>query len=74
MLTSATRIALPAFEPKELEKLIFALISVDGPKWLPEPGTFLYLRPTMIGSAGARMLHFCFSLEIESYESRASSP
>ncbi|KAM3072251.1 hypothetical protein ACMFMG_009067 [Clarireedia jacksonii] len=53
MLTSATRISLPAFDPKELEKLIVAMISVDGPKWLPTPGTFLYLRPTMIGSAGA---------------------
>ncbi|TEY82615.1 hypothetical protein BOTCAL_0028g00370 [Botryotinia calthae] len=53
MLTSATRISLPGFDPKELEKLIVALVSVDGPKWLPEPGTFLYLRPTMIGSAGA---------------------
>jgi branched-chain amino acid aminotransferase len=52
MLISSTRIALPGFDPKELEKLIIAMISVDGPKWLPKPGTFLYLRPTMIGSAG----------------------
>jgi branched-chain amino acid aminotransferase len=53
MLISATRIGLPAFEPKELEKLIIKLLSVDGPKWLPvtRPGTCLYLRPTMIGSA-----------------------
>jgi hypothetical protein len=45
-LVSATRIALPAFDPRELEKLIIAMISVDGPKWLPKsrPGTFLYLR------------------------------
>jgi len=50
---SATRISLPGFDPKELEKLIIAMIAVDGPKWLPTPGTFLYLRPTMIGSAGA---------------------
>ena len=32
MLMSATRISLPAFDPKELEKLIKALIAVDGPK------------------------------------------
>jgi branched-chain amino acid aminotransferase len=53
MLISSTRIALPGFEPEELEKLIIALIAVDGPKWLPKsrPGTFVYLRPTMIGSA-----------------------
>ncbi|PMD44259.1 putative branched-chain-amino-acid aminotransferase [Hyaloscypha variabilis F] len=53
MLMSSTRIALPGFDPKELEKLIIAMVAVDGPKWLPKPGTFLYLRPTMIGSAGA---------------------
>jgi branched-chain amino acid aminotransferase len=54
-LMSATRISLPAFDPEELEKLIIALVSVDGDKWLPKsrPGTFLYLRPTMIGSAAA---------------------
>ncbi|KAG9246450.1 putative branched-chain-amino-acid aminotransferase [Calycina marina] len=51
MLISATRIALPAFEPSELEKLILALLEVDGVKWLPKTGDFLYLRPTMIGSA-----------------------
>ncbi|MCJ1475291.1 hypothetical protein MMC13_003953 [Lambiella insularis] len=55
MLGSATRIALPAFDPEELEKLIIALASVDGEKWLPKsrPGTFLYLRPTMIANAAA---------------------
>jgi len=53
MLISATRIALPAFEPKELEKLIMALIAVDAKKWLPRPGSLLYLRPSMIGSAAA---------------------
>ena len=53
MLTSATRIALPAFDPKELEKLIITLLEVDGAKWLPKtrPGEFLYLRPSMIGTA-----------------------
>jgi branched-chain amino acid aminotransferase len=46
---------LPAFEPAELQKLIMAMIAIDGPKWLPKSraGTSLYLRPTMIGSAGA---------------------
>lgn len=52
MLVSSTRIALPAFDPIELEKLIMKLCSVDGDKWLPKfrPGTFLYLRPTMIAN------------------------
>jgi branched-chain amino acid aminotransferase len=55
MLISSTRIALPGFEPAQLEKLITALVSVDGAKWLPKDraGTYLYLRPTMIGSAAA---------------------
>lgn len=54
-LISSTRVALPAFDPAELEKLLITFVATDGPKWLPRsrPGTSLYLRPTMIGSAGA---------------------
>lgn len=52
MLMSTLRIALPGFDPKELERLITTLAAVDGPKWLPRdrPGSFLYIRPAMIGS------------------------
>lgn len=52
MLMSSTRIALPSFPPRELERLLLTLMAVDGPKWLPRdrPGSFLYLRPTMIGT------------------------
>ena len=52
MLKSATRIALPAFDPKELQKLIETFVTVDGEKWLPKsrPGSFLYMRPTMIAN------------------------
>ncbi|KAI0134158.1 branched-chain amino acid aminotransferase [Xylariales sp. AK1849] len=52
LLMSSVRISLPAFEPGEVEKLITALMAVDGPKWLPRerPGSFIYLRPTMIGT------------------------
>lgn len=52
MLMSSVRISLPTFEPAEVEKLLLALMAVDGPKWLPRehPGTFIYLRPTMIGT------------------------
>lgn len=55
MLHSATRIALPAFSPAQLLALIVTLCALDGPRWLPRarPGTFLYLRPTMIASAPA---------------------
>ncbi|KAL9106395.1 MAG: hypothetical protein Q9227_008596 [Pyrenula ochraceoflavens] len=55
LLRSATRIALPAFEPEELLKLIKQFVARDAPKWLPReqgPG-FLYLRPTMIATAPA---------------------
>ena len=53
MLHSATRIALPEFDPAELQKLIETLCAQDGEKWLPRsrPGSFLYLRPTMIATA-----------------------
>ncbi|KAL1870756.1 hypothetical protein Daus18300_005076 [Diaporthe australafricana] len=49
---SAERISLPTFEPAELLKLVQDLVSVDGPKWLPSsrPGSFMYLRPTLIGT------------------------
>lgn len=52
---SAARIALPDFEPAELEKLIVALCARDGPKWLPKEraGHFLYIRPTLIGTDAA---------------------
>ncbi|KAK0626892.1 aminotransferase [Immersiella caudata] len=52
MLMSTLRIALPGFDPKELEKLITILVAQDGPKWLPRsrPGSFLYIRPAIIGT------------------------
>lgn len=52
MLMSTLRISLPGFDPAELEKLILALMSVDGAKWLPasRPGSYLYLRPAVIGT------------------------
>ncbi|OCK85387.1 branched-chain amino acid aminotransferase II [Lepidopterella palustris CBS 459.81] len=55
MLVSTNRIALPAFPPAELLKLIVKLCATDGPKWLPKdrPGSFLYIRPTMIASDSA---------------------
>ncbi|KAH8671250.1 branched-chain amino acid aminotransferase [Xylariales sp. PMI_506] len=52
LLMSSVRISLPGFAAGEVEKLIRAFIAVDGPKWLPRerPGTFIYLRPTVIGT------------------------
>lgn len=62
MLRSATRIALPAFDPAELRKLIERFVALEGKTWLPDDGdgregsrrgSFLYLRPTMIGTGNA---------------------
>ncbi|RKF59225.1 Branched-chain-amino-acid aminotransferase [Erysiphe neolycopersici] len=52
LLISSSRISLPKFDPKEIEKLIIALAAFDGPKWLPKsrPGSCLYLRPCMMGT------------------------
>lgn len=52
MLMSTLRISLPGFDPAELEKLLLALVAVDGAKWLPpsRPGSYLYLRPAVIGT------------------------
>lgn len=51
-LMSSTRISLPTFPPESVEKLLLALMAVDGPKWLSRerPGSFIYLRPTLIGT------------------------
>ncbi|KAF2018118.1 branched-chain amino acid aminotransferase II [Aaosphaeria arxii CBS 175.79] len=55
MLMSTNRIALPAFAPEELLKLVVKLCATDGAKWLPKdrPGHFLYIRPTMIATDAA---------------------
>ncbi|KAF2260088.1 branched-chain-amino-acid aminotransferas-like protein [Lojkania enalia] len=55
MLLSTNRIALPAFAPQELLKLVVKLCATDGAKWLPRDraGSFLYIRPTMIASDAA---------------------
>ena len=55
MRTSAARVTLPDFDPKELEKMIVALCAQDGPRWLPreQTGEFLYIRPTLISTDSA---------------------
>lgn len=52
MVMSATRVALPGFDDTEFLKLVAKLCAHEGPKWLPkdQPGSFLYVRPTMIGN------------------------
>ncbi|KAF4992405.1 hypothetical protein FDECE_13724 [Fusarium decemcellulare] len=52
LLMSAKRVSLPGFDEEEVVKLIKALVRVDFPRWLPrdKPGSFLYLRPAVIGN------------------------
>lgn len=58
-LQSTARISLPSFPPAEVERLIAALMAVDGPRWLPRdrPGSYLYLRPAMIGTQAQLGVH-----------------
>jgi branched-chain amino acid aminotransferase len=55
MLKSATRIALPGFDPNELQKCIGSFVRLEATRWLPkeQEGSYLYLRPTMIGTGDA---------------------
>ncbi|KAL2437627.1 Branched-chain-amino-acid aminotransferase [Exophiala dermatitidis] len=52
-LQSATRISLPGFPPAEFLKLLKKFVGVEAPKWIAEPGQFIYIRPTMIATAPA---------------------
>ncbi|KAL4893557.1 D-aminoacid aminotransferase-like PLP-dependent enzyme [Aspergillus ambiguus] len=51
MRISVARVALPDVDPHAFVALIEALLEVDADKFLPmsQPGSFLYLRPAMIG-------------------------
>ncbi|KAM0790633.1 hypothetical protein ACM66B_004495 [Microbotryomycetes sp. NB124-2] len=50
MTRSAARLAFPDFTGEHLETLIKKLVAIDA-NWVPtEPGTSLYIRPTMIGT------------------------
>lgn len=55
MKRSAERTGLPTFDPAELEKLIIKFMGTEAPKWLPKErkGSFLYIRPTLIGTTAA---------------------
>jgi branched-chain amino acid aminotransferase len=79
MLMSTTRISLPAFPPEELEKLLLALMAVDGPRWLPKDrkGSFLYIRPTVIGTSaqlGVQAPHEAMLYIIVSFMPKMDSP
>ncbi|KAJ5502421.1 Aminotransferase class IV [Penicillium fimorum] len=48
--SSSQRSSLPGFKYDEVKKLVAKLLQIDGPRWLPNPGSFLYIRPTVIGN------------------------
>lgn len=55
MVRSAARVALPGFDPAQLQRLIEQLVAREAPRWLPqEHGEgLMYLRPTLIGTGTA---------------------
>jgi len=52
-LQSAARISLPQFGPDEFVKLLKRFVGIEAARWIPEPGRFIYIRPTMIATAPA---------------------
>ncbi|KAJ4051541.1 hypothetical protein NW758_003882 [Fusarium oxysporum] len=50
LVMSAERVSLPGFDPEQLVELIKALVRVDAKRWLPEPDSFRYIRPALIGT------------------------
>ncbi|KAJ5492414.1 aminotransferase [Penicillium expansum] len=47
---SNARVCLPDFDQQALLKIISSYLAVECARWLPEPGSNLYVRPAMIGS------------------------
>jgi branched-chain amino acid aminotransferase len=50
MQVSNECVGLPSVNPSELLELIVTFVSVECPRWLPDPGSSLYLRPSMVGT------------------------
>ncbi|EXJ90485.1 branched-chain amino acid aminotransferase [Capronia coronata CBS 617.96] len=53
MRISNDRVCLPDFDSVELLSVITTFLALECPRWLPDPGSNLYVRPTMIGSGSA---------------------
>ncbi|KAI5458679.1 hypothetical protein BGZ63DRAFT_474313 [Mariannaea sp. PMI_226] len=47
---SAKRVSLPDVDAEQLVELIKSLVRIDAARWLPEPGSFRYIRPALIGT------------------------
>ncbi|KAL2878526.1 hypothetical protein SGCOL_006236 [Colletotrichum sp. CLE4] len=53
LLKSNARVGLPSFNPSALLQIITNFLATECPRWLPDPGTNLYIRPAMVGSGSA---------------------
>lgn len=53
MVRSNARVGLPSFEPDRLLDIITKFLAIECPRWLPDAGTNLYVRPAMVGSGSA---------------------
>ncbi|UQC85791.1 uncharacterized protein CLUP02_11290, partial [Colletotrichum lupini] len=53
LLKSNARVGLPSFNPSALLAIITTYLGTECPRWLPDPGTNLYVRPAMVGSGSA---------------------
>lgn len=53
LIKSNARVCLPSFNPERLLEILTAYLAIECRRWLPEPGSNLYVRPAMIGSGSA---------------------
>lgn len=53
MIKSNERVCLPGFDTEQLLAIIEKFLSIECPRWLPKPGSNLYIRPAVIGSGSA---------------------
>ncbi|KAF4772952.1 branched-chain amino acid aminotransferase [Colletotrichum scovillei] len=53
LLKSNARVGLPSFDPSALLAIITTFLGTECPRWLPDPGTNIYVRPAMVGSGSA---------------------
>lgn len=53
MIKSNERVCLPSFDSEELLAIIADFLATECPRWLPESGSNLYVRPAMVGSGSA---------------------
>ncbi|HCK12355.1 branched-chain amino acid aminotransferase [bacterium] len=78
---SATRMAMPVFDPEQFVESIQALVATDD-RWVPnEPNTSLYIRPTMIATepglgvrASNTYLYYVIACPVAAYYKEGAKP